>query len=86
MATEDGPWLSGRSAPLGSMLHPSRHRRSRRFMRPALRRDLWSPDPRTFGGTRRALNDSPQEDPVETHLDILAVNRPLPAAVSGAPW
>jgi AcrR family transcriptional regulator len=25
-------------------------------------------------------------DPVETHLDILAVNGPLPAAVSGAPW
>jgi hypothetical protein len=25
-------------------------------------------------------------DRVETHLDILAVNGPLPAAVSGAPW
>jgi len=66
MATEDGPWLSGRSVPLGSMLHPSRHRRWRRFMRSALRRDPWSPDPRTFGGTRRALNDSPQEDPLPT--------------------
>ena len=27
----------------------------------------------------------PAEDRVETHLDIFAVNGPLPAAVSGAP-